>query len=80
MKISSPRGALLLVPFVVGGVLAGGLGGCSSGQSLGEAPTQALQNRQQTFNNMADAAAERRAIRSENADARNQATFDAMMQ
>jgi hypothetical protein len=40
--------------------------------------TEALQRRQNWMNNQADAAAERRAIRSQNMDDRVQATFDAM--
>ena len=40
--------------------------------------TEALQNRQNWMNNQAEAAAERRAIRSQNMDDRVQATFDAM--
>ena len=38
----------------------------------------ALERRQNWMNNQADAAAERRQIRSDNMDARVQATFDAM--
>lgn len=40
--------------------------------------TNALERRQNWMNNQADAAAERRQIRSDNMDARVQATFDAM--
>ena len=40
--------------------------------------TNALERRQGWMNNQADAAAERRAIRSQNMDDRVQATFDAM--
>ena len=40
--------------------------------------TQALERRQNWMNNQADAAADRRAIRSQNMDDRVQATFDAM--
>lgn len=40
--------------------------------------TEALERRQNWMNNQADAAAERRAIRSQNMDQRVQATFDAM--
>lgn len=68
---------MLCTLFAVGITCAAGFSGCSN---VSEARTQALQNRQQSFNNMADAAAERRAIRSQNADARSQATFDAIMQ
>jgi hypothetical protein len=46
--------------------------GCSSTR------TKALQNRQDRMNERTSQRAERRAIRSENADARNQALFDAM--
>lgn len=40
--------------------------------------TNALERRQNFMNNQAEAAAERRQIRSDNMDARVQATFDAM--
>lgn len=40
--------------------------------------TNALERRQNWMNNQAEAAAERRAIRSQNMDDRVQATFDAM--
>lgn len=49
-----------------------GLAACSTQR------TNALERRQNWMNNQAEAAAERRQIRSDNMDARVQATFDAM--
>lgn len=51
------------------------LGACSS---TNESRTDAVQNRQNWMNERAEAAAERRQTRSENMDARVNATFDAM--
>ncbi len=64
-KIPSALSALALLTIL-------GLTACSTQR------TEALQNRQNWMNNQADAAAERRQIRSDNMDARTQATFDAM--
>lgn len=54
-----------------------GLSACSS-TSVSQGRTDALQNRQDWMNTRAEAAAERRQIRSDNMDARTAATFDAM--
>jgi hypothetical protein len=54
-----------------------GLTACSS-TSVSQSRTDAVQNRQDWTNSCAEAAAERRQIRSNNMDARIAATFDAM--
>lgn len=59
------------------GLLLAGWSGCTN-TSPGAARTEALQNRQDRMNSRANAAAERRQIRSDNMDARTAATFDAM--
>jgi len=54
-----------------------GLSACSR-TSISQSRTDALQNRQDRMNSRAEAAADRRQIRSDNMDARVGATFDAM--
>lgn len=64
--------SLFLVFLSLATVFAGGLSGCAA------ARTDALERRQGRMNTRTDYRAERRAIRSENMDARSQALFDAM--
>jgi len=71
------RPSFLLLMLLSGALSISGFVGCAT-QPIGDARTSALQNRQERMNSRADSAAERRAIRSENADARSQALFDAM--
>lgn len=66
-----------LAPFFGIGLILAGFSACSS-TPLSQGRTDALQNRQDRMNSRADAAAERRQIRSDNMDARTAATFDAM--
>jgi len=65
----------ILRPLSFGLLLAAALPACSS---TNQSRTNALQNRQNWMNERADAAAQRRQIRSDNMDARVNATFDAM--
>jgi hypothetical protein len=65
-----------ILPVLATGLFLSGLAGCSTPPS--EARTNSLQNRQDWMNSRAEAAADRRQIRSDNMDARTGATFDAL--
>lgn len=63
--------------FLAAAVLVSGFSGCAS-QAVGDVRSSALQNRQDRMNDRTYNRADRRQIRSDNADARSDALFDAM--
>ena len=63
--------------FLAAAVIVSGFSGCAS-QPVGDARNTALQNRQDRMNERTYSRADRRQIRSENADARSDALFNAL--